>query len=58
MKKNIFITLILLMGITLGMYFGTHGSPLISHSIAKEVEKSKSEVSPIDARERDYYSPK
>ncbi|MBW2614167.1 MAG: hypothetical protein JRE12_17685, partial [Deltaproteobacteria bacterium] len=47
------IATVFVVGIIVGVYFGTHDTPLISPSIAKDEPM----VSPTEARERDFYAP-
>jgi ribonuclease Z len=54
---NKFIATAFVMGIALGVYLGTSGLSLISPSIAKEADRGKPMISPVKARERDFYAP-
>jgi hypothetical protein len=54
-KKVVLTTFV--MGITLGVYFGASGSSVFSSAVAEEAATAESVVSPVKARERDYYSP-
>jgi ribonuclease Z len=44
-------------GIAVGVLFVTHGPDLISTSIAQEPGKGEPLVSPVEARDRDFYAP-
>ena len=44
-------------GIAVGVVFVTHGPDLISTSIAQESGKGEPLISPIEARDRDFYAP-
>jgi ribonuclease Z len=54
---NTVIATAFVMGITVGVYFGTNGSSLISPSIAQESGGGEPMVSPVKARARDFYAP-
>ena len=45
------------MGIAFGVYFGASGSSVFSSALAREAATAEPVVSPVEARERDYYSP-
>jgi ribonuclease Z len=51
--QNIVIATVFVTGIVVGVYFGTHDTPLISPSIAKDEPL----ISPTEARERNFYAP-
>jgi ribonuclease Z len=54
---KIVVTSVFLMGIFVGGYLVTEGISIVSPSIAQESEGTKPPVSPVSARERDYYVP-
>jgi len=54
---NKLIATAFVLGIALGVYFGTSGLSLISPSVAKEAERGEPMISPVKARERDFYAP-
>jgi ribonuclease Z len=56
-KRNTVIGTTFVTGITLGVYFGTSGSSLVSPSIAQEFGGEEPMISPTEARERDFYAP-
>ena len=55
--SRIIISFTFVIGIAVGVFFVTHGPSLISSSIAQEPEQGVPMISPIKARERDFYAP-
>jgi len=55
--RNTIIATVFVLGITVGVYFSTYGSSLISSAFAKASERGEPMISPTEARERDFYAP-